>query len=221
MKTNPNLEKLEDKSFLLKATISQDKIKAARQQALVKIQSTFKTEGFRPGKAPIEVVEQKVNPQTLLEKVIQTVLTENYADEIKKNDLHPIIDPEVKITTSPLDYDHNWEVEYRSCELPEVKIDAVAFEEIKKLDGERKIDQIFDLLIKHAVILLPERLKEQEKDWKINLIIDKIAADQKLEVTTEEIRKTLEVNPQLAQNINLTFYLMRQQKVLDYLKNLK
>ena len=219
MKTNENIQKLKDKSFILKAVISKDIIKAAYDQSLSKIQKSFKTKGFRPGKAPMDVVEQNIDPKAVLEEVIQLVLSENYAKLIKENDLHPIVDPQVKIITAPLDYDIDWEVEYKSCELPEVKLDEKVFEEVKKLE-DKDINKIFDILVKNSEIEIPEMLKEKEQEWKINLIIDKIAFDKKLEVTPEEIRKTLEVNPDLAKNINFTFYLMRQQKVINYLKTL-
>lgn len=221
MKTNENIQKLKDKSFTLKAVINKDIVKEAYNQSLSKIQKSFKTKGFRPGKAPLDVVEQNLDPKAMLEEVIQTVLSENYAKVIKENDLHPIVDPQVKIITAPLDYDIDWEVEYKSCELPDVKLDEKAFDEIKKLEGDRDINKIFDILVKNSDIEIPEMLKEKEQEWKINLIIDKIAFDKKLEVTPDEIRKTLEVNPDLAKNINFTFYLMRQQKVINYLKDLK
>lgn len=220
MKTNENIQKLKDKSFTLKAVISKDIIKAAYDQNLLKIQKSFKTKGFRPGKAPLNVVEQNIDSKAMLEEVIQTVLSENYAKVIKENDLHPIIDPQVKIITAPLDYDIDWEVEYKSCELPEVKLDEKVYDEIKKLE-DKDINKIFDILVKNSEIEIPEMLKEKEQEWKINLIIDKIAFDKKLEVSSEEIRKTLETNPELAKNINFTFYLMRQQKVINYLKDLK
>lgn len=220
MKTNENIQKLKDKSFILKAVISKDVIKNAYDQSLLKIQKNFQSKGFRQGKAPLDIVEQNTESKTILEEVIQIVLSENYAQIIKENDLHPIIDPQVKIITAPLDYNIDWEVEYKSCELPDVKLDEKAFDEIKKLQ-DKDINKIFDILTKNSEIEIPEMLKEKEQEWKINLIIDKIAFDKKLEVTTEEIRKTLEINPELAKNINLTFYLMRQQKVINYLKDLK
>lgn len=220
MNTNQNIQKLKDKTFVISATVNKDKIAAAHNQVIEKAQKEFKTAGFRPGKAPLDVVKQNADPKAVLEEVIQTVLSENYAELLKENDLHPIVDPQVKIITTPLDYDKDWEVEYKCCELPEVKLDEKAFEEIKKLE-DRELNKMFDILVANAEIELPEMLKEKEKEWKINLIIDKIASLQNLEVSSEEVRQALETNPELAQNINLTFYLMRQQKVINYLSSLK
>jgi FKBP-type peptidyl-prolyl cis-trans isomerase (trigger factor) len=219
MKTNENIQKLKDKSFVIKATISKEKIASTQQETLLKIQKNFKTKGFRPGQVPLDIVKQNIDPKTLLEEVIQDVLSENYNQLIKENDLHPIVDPQVKIITTPLDFDVDWEIEYKACELPDVEIDPKAYEEIKTVT-DKDINKIFDVLAKNSKIDIPEMLKEKEQEWKINLIIDKIAFEKKLEVSSEEIRRALEANPDLAKNINLTFYLMRQQKVIQYLKDL-
>lgn len=219
MKTNENIQKLKDKSFVIKATISKEKIASTQQETLLKIQKNFKTKGFRPGQVPLDIVKQNIDPKTLLEEVIQDVLSENYNQLIKENDLHPIVDPQVKIITTPLDFDVDWEIEYKACELPDVEIDPKAYEEIKTVI-DKDINKIFDVLAKNSKIDIPEMLKEKEQEWKINLIIDKIAFEKKLEVSSEEIRIALEANPDLAKNINLTFYLMRQQKVIQYLKDL-
>jgi hypothetical protein len=219
MKTNENIQKLKDKSFVIKATISKEKIASTQQETLLKIQKNFKTKGFRPGQVPLDIVKQNIDPKTLLEEVIQDVLSENYNQLIKENDLHPIVDPQVKIITTPLDFDVDWEIEYKACELPDVEIDPKAYEEIKTVI-DKDINKIFDVLAKNSKIDIPEMLKEKEQEWKINLIIDKIAFEKKLEVSSEEIRRALEANPDLAKNINLTFYLMRQQKVIQYLKDL-
>ncbi len=219
MKTNENIQKLKDKSFVIKANINKEKIAFASEQTLKEIQKNFKTKGFRPGQVPLEIVKQEIDQKTLLEEVIQNVLSENYNQLIKENDLHPIIDPQVKIITTPLTLDVDWEIEYKSCELPEVEIDPKVYEEIKTVT-DKDINKIFDILVKNSTVEIPEMLKEKEQEWKINLIIDKIAFDKKLDISSEEIRKALEVNPDLAKNINLTFYLMRQQKVIQYLKDL-
>lgn len=58
-------------------------------------------------------------------------------------------------------------------------------------------------------------------EWIVNLAIDKIAKDQKIEVTEKEVEGLLKQNPKMAQNPNLVYYLITQQKVFDYLQHLK
>jgi len=58
------------------------------------------------------------------------------------------------------------------------------------------------------------------KEWTLNLVIDQIAKDQKIEITPDETKAIIEKSPQLSDNPNLVYYLIQQQKVIDYLKNL-
>ena len=64
-----------------------------------------------------------------------------------------------------------------------------------------------------------ENLKKKIiEEWTINLAIQKISVDQKIEVTPEEIKAITDKNPALLQNINMVNYLLIQQKVFEFLK---
>jgi len=56
------------------------------------------------------------------------------------------------------------------------------------------------------------------REWTLNLSIQKIAKEQKIEVSPQEIQDLLKKNPALGQNMNLVNYILTQQKVIDFLK---
>jgi len=59
-------------------------------------------------------------------------------------------------------------------------------------------------------------------EWKINLSLDKIASDQKIEVKPEEIKKVLPPSQATTnQQTNYVHYLLKQQKTITYLQTLK
>lgn len=71
-----------------------------------------------------------------------------------------------------------------------------------------------------------EQYKDQIKtqitqEWTLNLAITKIAKDQKLEVTEEDIKSFVSKNPTASSNVNLVYFVLTQQKVFEYLQNLK
>jgi FKBP-type peptidyl-prolyl cis-trans isomerase (trigger factor) len=78
--------------------------------------------------------------------------------------------------------------------------------------------------LKNKNITLPEYRSEQEKqiknDWALNLAINQIAIDQKIKVEETEIKEILEKSPELKNDPNLVYYLLTQQKVLDYLQSI-
>jgi FKBP-type peptidyl-prolyl cis-trans isomerase (trigger factor) len=220
MKTNTNIQKLEDKSFIIKSTIDKKAIDSNHQKVLLEIQKNFKTKGFRPGKAPLNLIEQESDPKAVLEEVISRTISEDYSNKIKENNLQPICDPMVKILTKSVDYGMDWEVEYNACEMPEVEITPKAYEEIKKMK-DKNVDKIIEILLENSKIEIPKMLAQKEKEWKVNLIIDKIAQNEKIQVSSDEIRAVLASNPSLGKDINLVFYLIRQQKVFSHLQSLK
>jgi len=220
MKTNTDIQKLKDKSFVIKSIIDKKSIDSNHQKVLLEIQKNFKTKGFRPGKAPLTLIEQESDPKAILEEVITRTISEDYSNKLKEYDLKPICDPSVKILTKSVDYGMDWEIEYTGCEIPEVEITQKAYEEIKELK-DKNIDKIIEILVANSNVIIPKMLAEKEKEWKVNLIIDKIAQDEKIQVSSEEIRSVLTSNPALGKDINFVFYLIRQQKVFSYLQSLK
>jgi len=271
MKTNEsNLKKQADKTFVLKLTIASKDVKNEYSNQLKSVQANFENKGFRKGKAPLEVVEQSISQEKLFEEVASRLISNAYAEEIKKNDLKPIIQPQVKFLGNPSSFEADWEIEITGCEMPDLKLNDKYKEDIKKANtsnkdkkDEQNIDKLVDVLIKNSQIKLPqilinsdldnqmhqlahqaahenqtaeEYLKSQNKtlkdyqteiekqlikEWTLNLAITKISQDEKIEIDQKEVQQILSSNPAMAENINLLYYILTQQKVFDFLKNLK
>ncbi|HBP50978.1 TPA: hypothetical protein DD455_01425, partial [Candidatus Shapirobacteria bacterium] len=222
----------------------------------------------RKGKAPLDVVEQNISPQSVIEEVLNHLLPKAYKEIVNEHQLKPVTEPTIKIKTEKLSLDSDWVLELESAELPEVKIDPKLFVEIKKLNKDKKIEkkikteQIASLIIKHTNIVLPsillnndvnrrlsdlvkhlesanltldqylknkkitlpqhrEELEAQIKnDWALNLGINQIAIEQKLKIDEAEVKAIFAKSPELKNDPNLVYYLLTQQKVLDYLESI-
>jgi FKBP-type peptidyl-prolyl cis-trans isomerase (trigger factor) len=268
MKTNHQLKQLKDKSFTIELTLAAADIQKEYQHVLGEIQQNFSKDGFRKGKAPLDVVEQNISPQSVIEEVLNHLLPEAYKSVVEEHQLKPITEPTIKIKTEKLSLDTDWVLELESAELPNVKLDSKFYEDIKKLNADKKIepkakmDQIIALILKNtqielpAVLLandvnrrlsdlveqlqsakltvdqylknknttLPEYRSELEKqvknDWALNLAINQIALDQKLKVEDKEVQELFTKSPELKNDPNLVYYLLTQQKVLDYLQTI-
>ena len=268
MKTNHQLKQLKDKSFVIELTLGADEIQKEYQHVLGEIQATFEKKGFRKGKAPLDVVEQNISPQSVIEEVLNHLLPKTYKSIIDEHQLKPITEPTIKIKSEKLSLDSDWLLELESAELPEVVIDSKFIDEIKilnkdqKIEKKAKVDQIISLILKHTKIELPsvllsndvnrrlsdlveqlqsanlsveqylknkkitmpeyrEELEKQIKsDWALNLAINQIALEQKLKVEEAEIKDIFTKSPELKNDPNLVYYLLTQQKVLDYLQSL-
>jgi len=267
MKTNTpkDLQKLNDKTFILTLSVPLADIKQQNDQTLVTLQKTFSLKGFRPGSVPLDVVRREISPEALLEESASKLISRLYSQKVRDYQLRPIVDPQVKILNPPLSLDHDWQIEITSCELPVVTLDPKYLEAIKKInsttksDSPEKTDLILNSLASSASLELPpvlliaetnrrlaslvdqanqagisvdtylqsqkltldqyrHQLHQQiNREWKINLAIDLIGREQKLQPTPEEIEKLTAKSPQLKSQPGLAIYLLTQQKVLDYL----
>jgi FKBP-type peptidyl-prolyl cis-trans isomerase (trigger factor) len=269
MTTNPSpeLQQLKDKTFILTLSLSLPDITSTRQSVLTKFQAEYEAKGFRKGKAPLDVVTASIPETKLIEEVLNNLLTKIYTDKIKEYNLHPVVQPQIKILNPPVSFDKAWQVEITGCELPPITLDPKYTETVKtvnqgKENDNEKLNLTIEAIIKHSQVELPpilikadldnkmsqlvdqvqqagltvnqylksknltleqyqENLKKQIRtEWITNLAIDAIAREQKITVSEDEIKALVAKNQQLAQNRNMVYYLLTQQKVFDYLKKL-
>ena len=61
---------------------------------------------------------------------------------------------------------------------------------------------------------MEQRISEE---WTLNLAISQIALSQKITPDAKEIEEIVKKNPKLSSNPDLAYYLLTQQKVIDYL----
>lgn len=169
MKQNLPLQKLKDKTFILQLTIKVEDIKKEYQEHLKIAQSNFETKGFRKGKAPLEVVEANVSPEKLFEEVASHVISHTYGEALDANKLKPITQPQVKFINEHPDFEHDWQVEITSCELPEIELKDKYLDDVKKINTDKKItdenqkmDQIIKSIVTNATLELPEILVESD-----------------------------------------------------------
>lgn len=257
-----------DTTFTLDLSIKKSDIAAAYHQKLKQIQQQIKIQGFRPGKAPLELVEQQVDQDQIIKDIANPLITQAFQNAIKKQKLKPIVNPQIETVNPPLTITKDWQFKATSCQLPLVKLSSTYKTKIKKINSNKKIkkeqliNNIFESLLTSAQIDFPPVLINSEiekkidqlanklksanvsldsflsqqntkledfiknleiqikKDWTLNLTINHIAETEKLTASQEEINDLISKNPHLSQNPNLAFYLIEQQKVVNFLKKL-
>lgn len=72
-------------------------VEATYNRVLSRLASRAKIEGFRPGKAPRELVEARVGPIALREEVVETMVPEVVQQALVKESIEPIDNPDVQI----------------------------------------------------------------------------------------------------------------------------
>ncbi len=172
-----DLKQLKDKTFVITVKLAKDNIDATYQKVLSSVQSDYETKGFRKGKVPLNIVKSNVDETKIIEEVLTTLISEIYSQKIKEYNLHPVIQPMVKILNPPIIFGKDWEVEITGCELPQTTIDSKYIQEVKDINqsketDEKKLNLTIGSLIKHSTVDIPEILIKADVEAKLSHLID-------------------------------------------------
>jgi len=204
------LNKLPDGTIELTITIPLKRVKTSYDEVLKKQAAKVEIKGFRKGKAPQKLVEQKIGKNALYEEVLKTLIPQVYTETVKEQNIKPILNPQIKVVS--LQEGKDWQIKALTCELPEVKLGDYRVEikkqlapgkiwtpdkekQTNKLTREDKIAQIFKVLAGNIQIKLPEILVEQEVNRMFSRLIDQT---NQLGLTVEQyLTSTGKTNQQL------------------------
>lgn len=181
----------EDKSFTLGITIPAKTVEEEYKKVLEKQAEEADMKGFRKGKAPVKLIEEKIGKDKLKNLLLENLIKKAYPEAVKEEDLKPIIPPQVKLTST--EEGEDWEIEFVSSEMPEIKLEKVKDEikevnakskiwtpgeepsgEDKKENKDKQIQKIIDTIIKSAEVDLPDILIEEEVNRKLVNLIDQV-----------------------------------------------
>lgn len=81
----------------VKVTFSTEEWKDAQKKALNKLAKRVKLDGFRQGKAPIQLIKSRIGKGAILEEATDMILQSHYASILLDNDVNPVGQPQVNI----------------------------------------------------------------------------------------------------------------------------
>lgn len=272
-----SLNRLPKSTFELTITIPWAEVKSHHDKLTSEFASEVEVKGFRKGKAPKKLAEEKIDKDKIFQEVIKQIVPDAYLKAIEEHHLHPIVNPKIELVSFKEEED--WTFKATGCEKPEVNLDNYK-EAVKAFTAKSKIiipgqepqppklEELLDILAESVKIEISDLLKESEvnrllakfldeikalgltleqylssvgkspeqlrneyaqkgeRDLRLEFILDKIASDENITVTPEEIedviKKTEDKKSQesLRQNSYFLATMIRQQKTLDFVKNL-
>jgi len=215
-KSNKNIKWIDEATFELTINIPKKEVIEARQKAIASLAQQTPIPGFRKGKAPAKLVEEKLGKEEIYRQVINNLIPQAYLKALKKYSLSPIIEPKIVLTsTKP---NEAWIVKATSCQLPNIKLENWQ-SEIKKINAVEKI-----WTPEKGKEEPPADKQEEQKQKKLQQIIQKIVDLIEVNIPsfwleTELNKKIVSLIDQL-QTAGLTIeqYLSTKKKSLDELK---
>lgn len=92
-------EQLPDSQIVLEITVDDERIEKAKTSAYRKLASKAKIPGFRPGKAPRDVVERHFGEHTILHEAIDRLMPDVYKEALEQEQIDPIEQASFEIVT--------------------------------------------------------------------------------------------------------------------------
>jgi len=91
------IKKLPKSTVEISVEVSVPELKPYLNKAAVKISQNAKIEGFRPGKAPYNIVVQKFGEMAILQEAIDAIIFDTYYQAVKENNLITIGQPQIDL----------------------------------------------------------------------------------------------------------------------------
>lgn len=150
-------------------TIAKEVIAKEYSHALSEVAKSAQIKGFRPGKAPLKMVEAQTDKSELYSHILDHVLSPAYSEVIHEHKLVPLVEP--RVTPKSMEEGKDWVMAVEAAIAPEIK-----------LGDYQKI--ISAALKKHAKAHKedPSAKPEEAKDHKLNVIFDALLDGLKFDV---------------------------------------
>jgi trigger factor len=138
----------------LSITIKSEDIKKAIDKELINTAKKVRIDGFRKGKVPLKIVEQRYGA-SILQDALSDLMQQNFIEAIVQEKLNPVGAP----TYTPTEYkdgeDYTFTVEFEV--YPEVKI-----KDLDKIEVEKPVAEVVDADVENMI----ETLRKQQGTWK-------------------------------------------------------
>ncbi|HEV7654913.1 MAG TPA: trigger factor [Mycobacteriales bacterium] len=157
-----------------------DELKPSVDKAYANIAKQVRVPGFRPGKAPARIIDQRVGRAAVLDEAVQDALPRAYSDAVRENEVRALGQPEIELTRfdDGESLAFTAEVDVRpEVTLPEYNALPVSVEDIAV--GDDEIDEQIAAMRERFAVLKATDRPVQDGDY--------VSIDLKATVDGEEV----------------------------------
>lgn len=166
-------EKKEGNQGLLQVTVPAEEVDKALDQAFKKVVKQINVPGFRKGKVPRQIFEQRFGVEALYQDAVDILLPKAYSEAVVEADINPVDQPEIEVTQiekgKPFTFDATVTVE------PEVQLGDYKGLEIRKQATELTDEELEQTIEQRLEAMADMVIKEDgqvEEGDTVNLDFD-------------------------------------------------
>jgi len=200
--TQSTLQKDSDGTIKLTITLPVADIKKIETEEIEKAVKNAILPGFREGKAPRELVEEKLDKEKIQEEILKKLLPQAYIKAVEEHKVKPIINP--KIHVQKIEKDKDWIFTAETCEMPEITLNKYK-DAVQKITAKSKIvipgketpkpnlEEIIQALLKEVKVVIPALLIDNEVERQLSQLLAEI---KKLGLTLDQYLGSTGKTPQ-------------------------
>ncbi len=130
----------------LNVLVKKQEIDKKIEERTVELQKTVSIKGFRPGKAPIDLLKKQFG-QALYGEVVEKILQDNTFQALNDNKIKPAGQPKIEIKSSGEDKDLEYTISVeKSPEIKKIELDKIALTDYKLKIEKKDLDDRINLL---------------------------------------------------------------------------
>ena len=190
------LQKEPNGTIKLTITIPFDAVKKEWDSVIEDAVKNAEIPGFRKGKAPKHLVEEKLDKTKIQEEVLKKLLPQYYLEAIKEQNVNPIMSPKIHVEklqdpSVGSGQVQGWQFTALTCETPQVNLNSYK-DNIQKITAKAKIilpgkpfdeaegkervkfEDLVKALIDSVTVMIPEILLNSQVDRLLAQTLDEI-----------------------------------------------
>lgn len=177
------VQKTEDGTISLTVTISWKRVEETKKEVIEALSTQAQVPGFRKGKAPKKLVEEKLDEEKVREDILRKLLPQTYLEATKEHNLNPILSPQIHV--QKLEEGKDWQYVAVTCEMPEIDLGDYK-DEVKKITAKGKIivpgkeeqlvsfEEISRAILGSVKIKIPKLIIDREVDRLLSQTLDEV-----------------------------------------------
>lgn len=203
----------------LKLVLVWKEIKQEYDKVLKKSAKDIKAQGFRQGKVPSKIAEEKLGKDRIINQALEAIVPAKYQDLIKQEKKAPLTQPEIK--PIKMDWGKDFELEIHIAEKPMVKLGKYAQSIKKGLQAATKQLKEQEKESKEGKKLTKEELKAQKRETELQQIFKALVETTKPQIPElllkEETRREIQRLAQELEKMGLSLddYLARKNQKFE------